>query len=307
MRRILKQSWIRKKMFWALWRQSYPRRATGTARWAHPPTGVTWCCQNTRRMWACCQIGGDESKDSSIPGKLLIIVNHIPCEASTTNANLFLKQLWMKYFLLKFQMHLYALWYSCILVHGDASTVCVFSLVTQIKVNTAFMMPLQSFAQIAGYISCWLINQLIDNETENESKGTSNLYHWNVWRSFLNFLFLSLRLQDLQSYLPQLQHYKQTSSSLTDWIEATRRKQVALQATKIENVQALQGLINTQKVICLVMAVIEGFMSMSLKASGTWHLYFVGFSRLWTQKSRRRERQLRVWWKTMRPAWMLSR
>ncbi|XP_030582832.1 desmoplakin-B isoform X1 [Archocentrus centrarchus] len=60
---------------------------------------------------------------------------------------------------------------------------------------------------------------------------------------------LDTRLQDLQSYLPQLQHYKQTSTSLVDWIEATRKKQVALQATKIENVQALEDLINTQKAL----------------------------------------------------------
>uniref|UniRef100_A0A3Q3WU97 Uncharacterized protein n=1 Tax=Mola mola TaxID=94237 RepID=A0A3Q3WU97_MOLML len=33
------------------------------------------------------------------------------------------------------------------------------------------------------------------------------------------------RLQDLQSYHPQLQHYKQTTASLIDWIEATRKKQ----------------------------------------------------------------------------------
>uniref|UniRef100_A0AAX7T9J0 Desmoplakin b n=1 Tax=Astatotilapia calliptera TaxID=8154 RepID=A0AAX7T9J0_ASTCA len=62
-------------------------------------------------------------------------------------------------------------------------------------------------------------------------------------------LQLDTRMQDLRSYLPQLQHYKQTSTSILEWIEATRRKQVALQATKIENVQALEDLINNQKAL----------------------------------------------------------
>lgn len=64
-------------------------------------------------------------------------------------------------------------------------------------------------------------------------------------------------MQDLRSYLPQLQHYKQTSTSILEWIEATRKKQVALQATKIENVQALEDLINNQKVICWTFAIIR--------------------------------------------------
>lgn len=57
-----------------------------------------------------------------------------------------------------------------------------------------------------------------------------------------------LRLLDLQSYDPQLQRYKDTSASLTDWIEATRKKQDALQATKIDSIQALKDHINNQKV-----------------------------------------------------------
>lgn len=64
---------------------------------------------------------------------------------------------------------------------------------------------------------------------------------------------LLLRLQDLQLYLPQLQHYKQTSTSLIDWIDGTRKKQDTLQAAKIENVQALKDYINTQKVSCSVL------------------------------------------------------
>uniref|UniRef100_A0A3Q3KR61 Desmoplakin b n=1 Tax=Monopterus albus TaxID=43700 RepID=A0A3Q3KR61_MONAL len=57
------------------------------------------------------------------------------------------------------------------------------------------------------------------------------------------------RLKDLQLYVPQLQHYKQTSTSLTDWIDATRKKQDTLQVTKIENVQALKDHINNQKAL----------------------------------------------------------
>lgn len=57
-----------------------------------------------------------------------------------------------------------------------------------------------------------------------------------------------LRLLDLQSYDPQLLRYKDSSASLTDWIEATRKKQDALQATKIDSIQALKDHINNQKV-----------------------------------------------------------
>uniref|UniRef100_A0A8C4GX11 Desmoplakin b n=1 Tax=Dicentrarchus labrax TaxID=13489 RepID=A0A8C4GX11_DICLA len=48
---------------------------------------------------------------------------------------------------------------------------------------------------------------------------------------------IDTRIQDLQLYQPQLQHYKKTSVSLIDWIDATRKKQDALQATKIDNIQ----------------------------------------------------------------------
>ncbi|XP_018526376.1 LOW QUALITY PROTEIN: desmoplakin-like [Lates calcarifer] len=67
------------------------------------------------------------------------------------------------------------------------------------------------------------------------------------WRRILGQI--DTRLQDLQLYLPQLQHYKQTSTSLLEWIEATRKKQDALQATKIESVQALKDHINAQKAL----------------------------------------------------------
>uniref|UniRef100_A0A3Q1BGL8 Desmoplakin b n=1 Tax=Amphiprion ocellaris TaxID=80972 RepID=A0A3Q1BGL8_AMPOC len=54
---------------------------------------------------------------------------------------------------------------------------------------------------------------------------------------------------DLKMYVPQLQHYKQTSTSLFDWIDATTKKQNALQATKIENIQALKDHITNQKAL----------------------------------------------------------
>uniref|UniRef100_A0A665WUZ9 Desmoplakin-like n=1 Tax=Echeneis naucrates TaxID=173247 RepID=A0A665WUZ9_ECHNA len=60
---------------------------------------------------------------------------------------------------------------------------------------------------------------------------------------------IDTRLQDLQLYLPQLEHYKQTSSSLNEWIDATRQKQEALQTTKIDNIQALKDNINNQKAL----------------------------------------------------------
>uniref|UniRef100_A0A8C3G6L7 Desmoplakin n=1 Tax=Cyclopterus lumpus TaxID=8103 RepID=A0A8C3G6L7_CYCLU len=56
---------------------------------------------------------------------------------------------------------------------------------------------------------------------------------------------------DLHLYQPQLQHYTQTSTSLMDWIDATKKKQDALQATKIESIQGLIDHINKQKVSCL--------------------------------------------------------
>lgn len=63
-----------------------------------------------------------------------------------------------------------------------------------------------------------------------------------------SFTIFLCRLQDLQLYLPQLQHYEQSSASLLDWIEDTRKKQVSLQATKIDNIQALKDHIDNQKV-----------------------------------------------------------
>ncbi|XP_055364405.1 desmoplakin-like isoform X3 [Betta splendens] len=60
---------------------------------------------------------------------------------------------------------------------------------------------------------------------------------------------INTRLQDLELYLPQLQQYKQTSTSLIGWIDGTRKKQDALQATKTENVQAVKDLINSQKAL----------------------------------------------------------
>uniref|UniRef100_A0A3Q2D803 Desmoplakin b n=1 Tax=Cyprinodon variegatus TaxID=28743 RepID=A0A3Q2D803_CYPVA len=62
-------------------------------------------------------------------------------------------------------------------------------------------------------------------------------------------LLILLRLQDLQMYLPQLEHYKETNTSITEWIDATRRKQDTLQATKIESIEALQDHINNQKAL----------------------------------------------------------
>lgn len=110
--------------------------------------------------------------------------------------------------------------------------------------------------------------------------------------------FFSLRLLDLQLYQPQLQHYKQTSTSLIDWIDATRKKQETLQATKIENIQALNDHINNQKVsdsalLCYQLTCLQcwGSMPMCVKRSDIWHLYVIVFSRPWTQKSKRRGRQ----------------
>ncbi|KAM8746433.1 desmoplakin-B isoform 3-T3 [Acanthopagrus schlegelii] len=60
---------------------------------------------------------------------------------------------------------------------------------------------------------------------------------------------IDTRLVDLQSYHPQLEHYKQTSASLFDWINVTRKKQDALQATKIDNIQTLIDHINNQKAL----------------------------------------------------------
>uniref|UniRef100_A0A3Q3NH30 Desmoplakin b n=1 Tax=Labrus bergylta TaxID=56723 RepID=A0A3Q3NH30_9LABR len=47
------------------------------------------------------------------------------------------------------------------------------------------------------------------------------------WRRIVGQI--DTRVQDLQSYEPQLQRYKQTSSSLSDWIDTTKRRQDSLQ------------------------------------------------------------------------------
>lgn len=60
--------------------------------------------------------------------------------------------------------------------------------------------------------------------------------------------FAFLRLLDLQSYEPELQHYKEASGSLNEWIEVTRKKQDALQATNVDSIQALKEHIDNQKV-----------------------------------------------------------
>ncbi|XP_037105161.1 desmoplakin-like isoform X2 [Syngnathus acus] len=60
---------------------------------------------------------------------------------------------------------------------------------------------------------------------------------------------IDTRLQDLQHYLPQLEHYKQSSSSFSDWIDDTRKKQDSLQATNIQNVQSLKDHISNQKAL----------------------------------------------------------
>uniref|UniRef100_A0A667YQM4 Desmoplakin b n=1 Tax=Myripristis murdjan TaxID=586833 RepID=A0A667YQM4_9TELE len=60
---------------------------------------------------------------------------------------------------------------------------------------------------------------------------------------------INTRLIDLESYLPQLQHYKQTSASLSEWITATRKRQDSLQANKIGDLQTLNEHINSQKAL----------------------------------------------------------
>uniref|UniRef100_UPI0037E7BD38 desmoplakin-A-like isoform X2 n=1 Tax=Semicossyphus pulcher TaxID=241346 RepID=UPI0037E7BD38 len=67
------------------------------------------------------------------------------------------------------------------------------------------------------------------------------------WRRILGQI--DNRVLDLQSYRPQLQRYKKTSTSLSDWIDVTRKKQDTLRATKIDNVQALQDHIDNQKAL----------------------------------------------------------
>lgn len=75
----------------------------------------------------------------------------------------------------------------------------------------------------------------------------------------MSYITLSdiIRLKDLQSYQPQLQRYKQSNASFDDWIEATRKKQETLQATRIDSIQTLMDHINQQKVPCSALIVFE--------------------------------------------------
>ncbi|KAM8822270.1 LOW QUALITY PROTEIN: desmoplakin-B-like [Synchiropus picturatus] len=57
------------------------------------------------------------------------------------------------------------------------------------------------------------------------------------------------RLQELRSYLPQLQRYRQSSESFSSWIEETRKRQESLQATKTETPQALMEHMDRQKAL----------------------------------------------------------
>nr|XP_033936274.1 desmoplakin-like [Pseudochaenichthys georgianus] len=60
---------------------------------------------------------------------------------------------------------------------------------------------------------------------------------------------IDTRVEDLQVYHPQLEHYKQSSTSIIDWIDTTRKKQDSLQATKIESIPALTEHITKQKAL----------------------------------------------------------
>lgn len=63
---------------------------------------------------------------------------------------------------------------------------------------------------------------------------------------------LPLRLQDLHLYQPQLQSYQDSSASFHTWMEARRQEQEALQATRMDSLQALTDLISHQKVSFLL-------------------------------------------------------
>uniref|UniRef100_A0A671W0S5 Desmoplakin b n=1 Tax=Sparus aurata TaxID=8175 RepID=A0A671W0S5_SPAAU len=76
---------------------------------------------------------------------------------------------------------------------------------------------------------------------------------------------IDTRLLDLQSYHPQLEHYKQTSASLFDWIDVTRKKQDTLQATKIDSIQTLIDHINNQKALNSEIKSKRGTVEMVLK------------------------------------------
>ncbi|KAM3619269.1 uncharacterized protein V6R79_005427 [Siganus canaliculatus] len=60
---------------------------------------------------------------------------------------------------------------------------------------------------------------------------------------------INTRLQDLQFYQPQLVVYKQSSTSLSDWIDVTRKKQDALQAARVDNLDVLKDNMSSQKVL----------------------------------------------------------
>ena len=49
-------------------------------------------------------------------------------------------------------------------------------------------------------------------------------------------------------YLQQLQHYRDTSSPLLEWIGATRKKQDGLQGAKIDDIGGLNEYLGQQKV-----------------------------------------------------------
>ncbi|KAM6962578.1 desmoplakin-B [Aplochiton taeniatus] len=65
------------------------------------------------------------------------------------------------------------------------------------------------------------------------------------WRRIGNQM--DCRQKDLELYLTQLQHYKRSSTSLSEWIDTTRKKQDSLQATKIEDIKTLNEHISQQK------------------------------------------------------------
>ncbi|CAL8309211.1 unnamed protein product [Lota lota] len=60
---------------------------------------------------------------------------------------------------------------------------------------------------------------------------------------------IDCRLKDLEFYVPQLQQYKNNSTSLNEWISSTQKRQKALQSTKIEDLQALNLHISQQKAL----------------------------------------------------------
>ncbi|KAG5849860.1 hypothetical protein ANANG_G00076180 [Anguilla anguilla] len=57
------------------------------------------------------------------------------------------------------------------------------------------------------------------------------------------------RLLDLEKYLLELKQYRTTSTSLGDWVDATRQRQDALQSAKFDNVTVLMEHVNQQKAL----------------------------------------------------------